>query len=240
MVEAQPRELAGKAQHLYQASRRAGHESRHERAIGVPGLSGTGYGDGPLLNSPPRWSLALRLAGTTVVTMRKDDRAVRLALVITVAMLETDTRCSVWTSVRAKTEQCCGLRTYCTPDSDWRRSRGTHRLITVTLHRSSWHGCRTHFVCSAFVPKRHPLAGACPIVAATMRTVFVQPNATSAGEQRERAPESFGHRRGRVAILLGEAKEDVLGYLAVPRALDADPVGWPAGATQLRVGQADG
>lgn len=162
----------------------------------------------------------------------------RLALVTTVDMLETDTRCSVWTSVRAKTEQCCGLRTHRTQSSDQRRSRGTHRLITVTLDRSSWHGYRAHFVCSAFVPKRHPLAGACPTVAITIRTVFVQPNAASAGAQR--ATDSFGPRRGRVATWLGEAQKDMLGYLAAPRALESDPVAWPAGATQPRMGQADG
>lgn len=64
----------------------------------------------------------------------------------------------------------------------------------------------------ALVPK-----AASQMVAATIRTVFVQPDAASAHEQWRRVAGSFGARYPRLAGLLDDAEADVLAYLAFPR-----------------------
>jgi len=54
------------------------------------------------------------------------------------------------------------------------------------------------------------------LVAATIRTVFVQPDAAAAREQWRRVAESFRGRSPRLATLMDEAEADVLAYLALP------------------------
>jgi transposase-like protein len=91
---------------------------------------------------------------------------------------------------------------------------GLKGAIAAVLHGTSWQRCRVHFVRNALatVPK-----SAQQMVAATIRTVFVQPDATSAREQWARVTESFRGRFERVAALMDEAREDVLAYLAFPQ-----------------------
>ena len=55
------------------------------------------------------------------------------------------------------------------------------------------------------------------MVAATIRTVFAQPDPTSAREQWRRVADSFRPRFPRLAQLMDEAEEEVLAYLAFPR-----------------------
>jgi putative transposase len=52
------------------------------------------------------------------------------------------------------------------------------------------------------------------LVAATIRTVFAQPDATSAREQWRRVADGFRDRFPRLANLLDDAESDVLAYLA--------------------------
>src|SRR5712691_5792796 len=54
------------------------------------------------------------------------------------------------------------------------------------------------------------------MVAATIRTVFVQPDAATAREQWRRVADQLRARFPRVAQLLDEAEADVLAYLAFP------------------------
>ena len=54
------------------------------------------------------------------------------------------------------------------------------------------------------------------MVAATIRTVFAQPDASAAREQWRRVPDSFRPPFARLAELLDEAEPDVLAYLAFP------------------------
>jgi putative transposase len=70
-----------------------------------------------------------------------------------------------------------------------------------------------HFVrnCLALVPK-----AAGQMVAATIRTVFVQPDAESARAQWQRVVDGFRPRYPRLADLLERAQEEVLAYLAFP------------------------
>ncbi len=92
---------------------------------------------------------------------------------------------------------------------------GLKRAVTTILHGASWQRCRVHFVRNALalVPK-----GAQQLVAATIRTVFAQPDTTSAREQWRRVADNFRERFPRLAGLMDEAEADVLAYLAFPSA----------------------
>ncbi len=91
---------------------------------------------------------------------------------------------------------------------------GLKRALTAILHGASWQRCRVHFVRNALalVPK-----SAQQLVAATIRTVFAQPDAASAREQWRRVADNFRERFPRLADLLDEAEADVLAYLAFPQ-----------------------
>jgi putative transposase len=91
---------------------------------------------------------------------------------------------------------------------------GLKAAIAAALHGAAWQRCRVHFLRNALalVPK-----GAQEMVAATIRTVFVQPDAAAAKEQWRKVADGFRARFPRVAQLLDEAEADVLAYLAFPR-----------------------
>lgn len=91
--------------------------------------------------------------------------------------------------------------------------QGLKAAIAAVLSGASWQRCRVHFVRNALalVPK-----GAQAMVAATIRTVFAQPDAASAHEQWRRVADGFRARWPRLAALLDEAEADVLAYLAFP------------------------
>jgi transposase-like protein len=91
--------------------------------------------------------------------------------------------------------------------------QGLKSAIAAVLQGAGWQRCRVHFVRNALalVPKT-----AAQMVAATIRTVFVQPDAAAAREQWRRVADSFRSRFPRLAALLDEAEADVLAYLAFP------------------------
>jgi putative transposase len=91
--------------------------------------------------------------------------------------------------------------------------QGLTGAIGAVLQGASWQRCRVHFVRNALalVPK-----GAQPWVAATIRTAFAQPDATTAREQWRRVADGFRDRFPRLALLLDDAEADVLAYLAFP------------------------
>jgi putative transposase len=92
---------------------------------------------------------------------------------------------------------------------------GLKGAIAAVLTGASWQRCRVHFVRNALalVPK-----GMAEMVAATIRTVFVQPDAPGAHEQWRKVADSFRPRFPKLAALLDGAEEEVLAYLAFPRA----------------------
>jgi transposase-like protein len=92
---------------------------------------------------------------------------------------------------------------------------GLKGAIGAVLQGASWQRCRVHFIRNALalVPK-----SASQMVAATIRTVFSQPDAASAREQWRRVAESFRERFPRLAQLLDDPEADVLAYLAFPPA----------------------
>ena len=92
--------------------------------------------------------------------------------------------------------------------------QGLKGAIAAVLQGASWQRCRTHFMRNALclVPK-----GTQQMVAATIRTVFVQPDAATAREQWRRVADQLRARFPRVAQLLDEAEDEVLAYLAFPQ-----------------------
>jgi len=91
--------------------------------------------------------------------------------------------------------------------------QGLKGAIAAVLQGAGWQRCRVHFVRNALamVPKN-----AAQMVAATIRTVFAQPDAVSAHEQWRRVADSFRPRFPRLAALLHDAEADVLAYLGFP------------------------
>lgn len=92
---------------------------------------------------------------------------------------------------------------------------GLKRAIAAVLHEASWQRCRVHFVRNALalVPKT-----AAELVAASIRTVFVQPDAYHSREQWRRVADGFRGRFPRLTALMDDAEEEVLAYLGAPRA----------------------
>jgi len=91
--------------------------------------------------------------------------------------------------------------------------QGLKGAIAAALQGAGWQRCRVHFVRNALalVPK-----SAAQMVAATIRTVFVQPDAAAARETWRRVADGFRPRWPRLAELLDEAEADVLAYLTSP------------------------
>jgi transposase-like protein len=90
---------------------------------------------------------------------------------------------------------------------------GLKAAIGAVLQGASWQRCRVHFMRDALglVPK-----SAQQMVAATIRTVFAQPDPAAAREQWRRVADTFRPRFGRLAEMLDAAEADVLAYLAFP------------------------
>ena len=92
--------------------------------------------------------------------------------------------------------------------------QGLRGAIGAVLQGAAWQRCRVHALRN--VPALVPEA-AQELVAATIRTVFVQPDADSARARCRRVADNFRPRYDRLAELLDDAESDVLAYLACPR-----------------------
>jgi putative transposase len=92
---------------------------------------------------------------------------------------------------------------------------GLRQAIGAVLHGAGWQRCRVHFIRNALavVPK-----GAQELVAATLRTAFDQPTPEATRGQWRQVADGFRARYPKVADLMDEAEDDVLAYLAFPRA----------------------
>jgi putative transposase len=90
---------------------------------------------------------------------------------------------------------------------------GLKAAIASVLQGTAWQRCRVHFIRDvlAIVPK-----SAQQMIAATIRTVFVQPDAAAARHTWRTVADSFRTRFGRVAQLMDEAEDEVLAYLSFP------------------------
>jgi len=90
---------------------------------------------------------------------------------------------------------------------------GLKAAIASVLQGAAWQRCRVHFIRDVLAMVRKD---AQQMVAATIRTVFVQPDATAARHTWRTVAESFRGRFPRVAQLLDDAEDEVLAYLSFP------------------------
>ena len=92
---------------------------------------------------------------------------------------------------------------------------GLKRAIATVLSGTTWQRCRVHFMRNvlATIPRtaREP-------VAAIIRTIFAQPDATTAQAQLHKVVDGLRGRFAQAATLLEQAAEDVLAYLHFPAA----------------------
>ena len=175
---------------------------------------------------------ARRLAGgypyvwldATYVKARQDGRVVSMAVVIAIGVRATGEREVLGLDVGASEDGAFwlqflrglvarGLAGVRLVISD--AHEGLKAAIAAALHGAGWQRCRVHFVRNALalVPK-----SAQQLVAATIRTVFAQPDAASTREQWRRVADNLRPRFPRLADLLDGAEADVLAYLAFPAA----------------------
>ena len=158
----------------------------------------------------------------TFVKVRQDHRVVSMAIVIAIGVNDSGQREVLgldvgpsedgvfWQSfLRSLVNRGLSGVKLVTSDAH----EGLKGAIAAVLQGASWQRCRTHFMRNALalVPK-----GAQQMVAATIRTVFVQPDPQTAREQWRRVADSFRSRFAKLAQLLDEAEPDVLAYLAFP------------------------
>lgn len=82
------------------------------------------------------------------------------------------------------------------------------------LHGATWQRCRVHFLRNllARVPQRDKA-----VVAATVRTIFAQPDRQAAGQQLAEVARVLAGRWPQAAQLRLAAEDDVLAYMAFPR-----------------------
>jgi putative transposase len=158
----------------------------------------------------------------TYLKVRQDGRVISMAVVIAVAVRATGERevlgldvgpsedGAFWlTFLRSLVARGLGGVRLVVSDAH----QGLKGAIAAVLQGAGWQRCRVHFVRNALalVPK-----SAAPMVAATIRTVFAQPDPVSAREQWRRVADNFRPRYERLAELLDNAEPDVLAYLAFP------------------------
>jgi len=90
---------------------------------------------------------------------------------------------------------------------------GLKQAVAEVLVGATWQRCRVHFMRNALatVPKL-----AQQMVAATLRTIFAQPDAASAHETVERVCRLFEKRYPQLVACLRDAETDVLAYYGFP------------------------
>ena len=160
----------------------------------------------------------------TYVKVRQDGRVVSMAVVLAVGVRATGERAVLGLDVGASEDGAFwlqflralvarGLAGVQLVLSD--AHEGLKGAIAAALAGASWQRCRVHFLRNALalVPK-----AAQQMVAATIRTVFAQPDATSAREQWRRVADNLRGRYPKLADLLDAAEAGVLAYLAFPQA----------------------
>jgi len=90
---------------------------------------------------------------------------------------------------------------------------GLQAAIAAVLIGASWQRCRVHFLRNvlAQVPK-----GSAEMVAAAIRTIFAQPDATHVREQLDTIAGMLGRQLPKVEIMLRDAADDILAFAAFP------------------------
>lgn len=92
---------------------------------------------------------------------------------------------------------------------------GLKRAIAKTLVGASWQRCRVHLIRTLLSRVRK---GHAEMVAATIRTIFVQPDQTSTHHQLQAVVDTLSPSHPDIADLLQDAETDLCAYAAFPRA----------------------
>ena len=91
--------------------------------------------------------------------------------------------------------------------------RGVKLAIREVLVGASWQRCRVHLMRNLLV---HVPKTAQVMVAATVRTIFEQPDLTTARQQLHQIAKTLAERFSKVVNILEEAEDDILAHLAFP------------------------
>lgn len=174
------------------------------------------------LERPLEVSVTYLWLDATYVKVREDGRVQSMALVVAIGVREDGERevlgldigpsedAAFWLAfLRSLVER--GLRGVKMVISD--AHVGVKNAISRTLAGSSWQRCRVHFMRNllALVPKT-----AQPMVAALVRTIFVQSDLAGAKGQLRRVVATLEKRYPKATALLSQAEEDVLAHLCFP------------------------
>jgi putative transposase len=160
----------------------------------------------------------------TFLKVRQDHRAANMAVGIAVGLnAATGQREVLGVDVGPSEDGAFWLRFLRAPGSTWSGWRAARRQRQPPRpqrrHRRGIAGGELAAVSHPFHEERVVLGaqGTQQMVAATIRTVFVQPDATAAREQSRRVADQLRPRFPRVAQLLDDAEDEVLAYLAFPQ-----------------------
>lgn len=167
-------------------------------------------------NYPYLWLDALYLK------VRQNHRIVSQAVVIAVGVRQTGERDVLGVAVGASEEEAFwreflrslvgrGLQGVQLVVSD--AHQGLKAALSSVFSGASWQRCRVHFLRNllARVPQRDKA-----VVAATVRTIFAQPDRQAAGEQLREVAHLLQSRWPQATQLLLAAEGDVLAYMAFP------------------------
>ena len=158
----------------------------------------------------------------TFVKMRENGRVVSMAIVVAVGVRSTGERevlgvdlgpaedGAFWLSF-LRSLVARGLRDVQLVVSD--AHEGLKGALTAVLGGTTWQRCRVHFMRNALaqVPKATQ-----PLVAATIRTIFAQPDQQSAREQLRRVADGLRAKFPKVSERLESAEPDILAHLSFP------------------------
>jgi transposase-like protein len=92
---------------------------------------------------------------------------------------------------------------------------GLKKAIASTLVGASWQRCTVHFLRNVQGKVTKAQQG---VVTAAVRTIFAQPDLSSAKEQLRRVADTLSAKHPQVAAMLEEAEEDILAYMGFPEA----------------------
>ena len=156
--------------------------------------------------------------------VRQNHRVVSLAVVVAVAVTHEGERTVLGFDVGASEEEAFwleflrslvrrGLKGAHLVISD--AHEGLKSAVSTVFAGTSWQRCRVHFVRNilAHIPK-----GDKAMVAAAVRTIFAQPGRDAAGRQLRYVAETIKPHWPEAARLLLHAEEDVLAFMAFPKA----------------------
>ncbi|HET6444294.1 MAG TPA: IS256 family transposase [candidate division Zixibacteria bacterium] len=156
--------------------------------------------------------------------VRQNHRVVSLAVVVAVAVASEGGRTILGFDVGASEEEAFwlqflrtlvkrGLKGVRLVISD--AHEGLKAAVNTVFAGASWQRCRVHFVRNvlAHIPK-----GDKAMIAAGVRTIFAQPDRKAAGQQLRYVAKTISTRWPRASQLLLKAEDDVLAFMAFPKA----------------------